>query len=54
MAENAKPAQLRDSRRAAIAWLAGQLAWETTLDGLRDHDSDTSAADGATTEKVAA
>jgi hypothetical protein len=34
-----------DERRQALGWIAGQLAWESRLDALRDDPVDGAAAE---------
>jgi hypothetical protein len=36
-----------DERRQALGWIAGQLAWESRLDALRDDPVDGAAAEHA-------
>ncbi|MDX6285090.1 MAG: hypothetical protein QOG53_575 [Frankiales bacterium] len=37
-------------RRAALGWIAGQLAWENRLQTLRTDDPDPETADAEATE----
>jgi hypothetical protein len=41
-------------RRAALGWIAGQLAWESRLERLRDDPVDGAAAADEATESVPA